>query len=95
MENHKSIIRGDRSGVFYGEIRERNGSEVVIGNARCLWFWSGAASLVQLAKDGVSNPEACKFTVTVPEIIVLDAIEIIPCSETAIRSIEGVREWKK
>lgn len=95
MENQKFIIRGDRSGVFYGEIKERSGNEVVIENARCLWFWSGAASLVQLAKDGVSNPTACKFTVTVPEIIVLDAIEIIPCSETAIRSIEGVREWKK
>ena len=91
----KFIIRGDRSGVFYGEIKERSGSEVVIGNARCLWFWSGAASLVQLAKDGVLNPGACKFTVTVPEIVILDAIEIIPCSEAAIRSIEGVREWKK
>lgn len=94
MENQKYIIRCDRSGVFYGEIKERNGREVTIKAARCLWYWCGAASLVQLAAAGTKQPSGCKFTMTVPEIIVLDAIEIIPCSDAACASIEGVREWK-
>lgn len=94
METQRFIIRGDRSGVFYGEIAERNGREVKIIHCRRLWYWDGAASLSQLALEGVTEPENCKFTVTVPELTVLDAIEIIPCTEAACRSIDGVKVWR-
>ena len=94
MENQKYIVRCDRSGVFFGEISERNGREVTMQNVRCLWYWSGAASLLQLANDGVTQPSSCKFTVTVPELILLDAVEIIPCSAKACCSINGVETWK-
>ena len=90
----KYIVRCDRSGVFYGEVEKRNGQEVTMKNARCLWYWSGAASLIQLAKEGVSNPSACKFTVYLDNLTVLDAIEVLPCSPDAILSIEGVSEWR-
>lgn len=30
----KVIVRGDRSGVFFGELVERNGSEVKLTNCR-------------------------------------------------------------
>lgn len=74
----KVIVRGDRSGVFFGELVERNGREVKLENCRRLWYWDGAASISQLAINGTTNPGECKFTVTVPEIEILDAIEIIP-----------------
>lgn len=89
------IIRGDRSGVFFGNIKERNNQEVTITNCRRIWYWDGAASISQLALEGVKNPNNCKFTVTVPELTILDAIEIIPCSETAVKIIKGVKEWKR
>ena len=73
----------------------QNGSEVTLENARRIWYWSGAASLSQLAKDGTSNPNDCKFTVTVDSITILDAIEIIPCTDKAIKSIEEVSTWKR
>lgn len=91
----KYIVRGDRSGVFYGEIKERNGKEVSMKNVRRLWYWDGAASISQLAQEGTVRPNNCKFTVTVDEVLILDAIEIDKCSEKAIKSIEGVFEWKK
>lgn len=91
----KYIVRCDRSGVFYGEIESRNGQEVTMRNARCLWYWDGAASLLQLAKDGTSEPRNCKFTVYVDELTVVDAIGILPCTDKAITSIEGVSEWRR
>lgn len=94
MLNKKVIIRGDRSGVFFGTLTEKNGREVKLTNCRRLWFWSGAASLSQLAVDGVANPQNCKFTVAVDEIVILDAIEIIPCTVKAVQSITSTEEWK-
>ena len=90
----KHIIRGDRSGVFYGEIASRSGREVTIKNCRRLWYWDGAASLSQLSAEGTKAPHNCRFTVTVDELTILDAIELIPCSETACKSIESVVPWK-
>lgn len=89
------IVRGDRSGVFAGNIKERNGREVTITDVRRLWYWAGACSISQLALDGTAKPEDCKFTVTLDEITILDAIEIIPCTNKAEKSIRGVAEWKK
>lgn len=64
-------------------------------DARRLWYWDGAASLSQLAVDGVCAPRNCKFTLTVPTMTVLGVIEIIPCTEKAIKSIDGVPVWKR
>ena len=94
MKNQKVIVRADMAGVFFGEIKERGGSEITMQNVRRLWYWDGACSLSQLAVDGTANPGNCKFTVIVPAMTILGVIEIIPCSEKAIKSIEGVKEWK-
>ena len=93
--NKQVIIRGDRSGVFFGTLAERNGREVKLTDCRRLWYWEGAASLSQLAVEGVKAPQSCKFTIVVPEIEILDAIEVIPCTDEAIKSINGVKEWKR
>ena len=95
MQNKKVIIRADRAGVFFGTLKEKNGTEVTLTDCRRIWYWDGAASISQLAVDGTTKPDSCKFTVTVPEIIITGVIEIIPCSDKAIESIEGVKEWKR
>lgn len=91
----KVIVRGDRSGVFFGTLISRSGQEVKLADCRRLWYWSGAASISQIAVDGVANPSECKFTVSVPQIEILDAIEVIPCTDKAINNIESVWVWKK
>ena len=97
MENQKQkfIVRCDRAGVFYGEIEERNGREIKMRNVRNLWYWDGAATLLQLAAEGTTSSDNCKFTMTVDSLEVLDAIEVIPCTDRAIESIEAVKEWKR
>lgn len=94
MIDKKVIIRGDRSGVFFGTLTKKEGKEVTLENCRRLWYWDGAASISQLAMEGVTKPRNCKFTVKVDKIVITDAIEIILCSGEAIKSIEGVAEWK-
>lgn len=56
------IVRSVPAGVFFGHIKEQDGQEVTMTNARCLWYWDGAASLNQLASEGVKCPGNCKFT---------------------------------
>lgn len=90
----KFIVRSDRAGVFFGEIKERNGSEITMTNVRRVWYWSGANSLSQLAMEGVKNSEQCKITMPVAEMVILGVIEIIPCTEVAIKNLDAVKEWK-
>lgn len=94
MIGKKVIIRADRAGVFFGTLREKNGNEVVLTDCRRLWYWDGAASISQLAVEGTKKPDNCKFTMEVPTITILGVIEIIPCTDEAIKSIQGVSVWK-
>lgn len=90
----KVIVRGHGSGVFFGTLAAKEKREVKLTNCRRIWSWEGAASLSQIAIEGVKNPEICHFTMTVDEIIIMDAVEIIPCTEIAIKNIEEVPIWK-
>ena len=90
----KCIVRCDRSGVFFGTIAEMEGQMAKIENVRNLWWWEGAASIMQLADEGTKKPDDCKFTVTVSEITVTDVIQVIPCTDKAIANLEAVKPWR-
>ena len=94
MNGKYVIIRGSRSGVFAGTLVSQEGQKVELSGCRRLWYWSGAASLSQVARDGVKRPHDCKFTVTIDSIAILDAIEIIPTTAEAEANIKAVPEWK-
>jgi len=89
------IVRTYSAGVFAGNLKSRRGQEVVLNNARRIWYWSGAASLSQLAEEGTKDPLNCKFPMPVKEIKLLQAIEIITVSAKAEKSIKAVPEWKR
>jgi hypothetical protein len=89
------IVRTYSAGVFAGTLKSRNGKEVVLTNARRLWYWDGAASLSQLAVDGTKKPENCKFPVAVPKVLLTEAIEILEVTPAARKSIEAVPVWQK
>jgi hypothetical protein len=91
---NRVIVRTARAGVFMGVIHSRTGSEITLKNARRLWYWSGAASLSQIAMEGVKFSGKCKFPCEVPEITLLEVIEIIPCMEAAVRNINEVPIWE-
>jgi hypothetical protein len=89
------IVRTYSAGVFAGILKSKDGKEVVMTDARRIWYWDGAASLSQLAMSGTSKPENCKFPEPVNEVYLTEAIEIIPCTEQAIKSIKGVTIWRQ
>ena len=87
------IVRCSAAGVHAGFVKERNGQEVTLLRSRRLWRWWGK-TLSGLATEGSFAPEKCKYANEIPEITVLDACEIIPCSDAGMRSIrEDVGEW--
>ncbi len=88
------ICRTYSAGVFAGTLVKRDGQEVELANARRLWYWEGAASLSQLAVEGVSKPEKCKFPCEVPSVLLLEGIELLGVSARAKASIAKVAIWK-
>ena len=90
-----SIVRTYSAGVFAGWIGKVTNKTGRVLNARRIWYWDGAASLSQLSQEGTSKPENCKFPIEVPHIDLTEIIEVLPCTEKAKKSIEGVAIWKK
>jgi hypothetical protein len=89
------IVRTHSAGVFAGELESRTGQEVVLLNARRLWYWAGAASLSQLAMKGTTKPKECKFPCEVSRVELLQAIEILDVTDTARKSIAEVPTWQQ
>lgn len=71
------IIRTFSAGVHIGTIKGRTGKEVTLTNARRLWSWSAAFTLNAVATKGVDRKNS-RISKAVPEITLLEAIEIIP-----------------
>ena len=62
--------------------------------ARRIWMWYGAASLSQLATEGTSKPDQCKFPCEVLQVELLQVIEILEVTEKAKASIAAVKIWE-
>ena len=89
------IVRASQSGVWAGVLTNRNNDEVLLSDARRIWYWDGAASLSELATRGTSRPENCKFPAPVNEVLVLGVCEVIAATPEAKKSIEEVAIWSK
>ena len=87
------IIRTYSAGVFAGYLKSYKNGEADLEDAIRIWKWEGAASLSQLAVDGVTKPEKCKFAKKV-NVKVIGVIEIIDVTEKAKKNIEAVPKWE-
>lgn len=92
------LVRTKTAGVFAGYLESKRDTahdlEVVLKDVRRIWYWKGAASLSQLAVEGTSAPNECKFPCTVPKITLSEVIEILEMTAKAKKSIEDVPIWK-
>jgi len=91
------IARCTQAGVHAGELVSRDEQGyVVLGNARRIWYWNGAASLSELAVYGASRPEDCRFGARVErqELRREDVCELIWCTPAGRKMIESQPEWR-
>ena len=94
MIGKKCIVRTYSAGVWFGEIAEKSGNEVIVKNARRMWkWWAGEGiSLSSVALHGIKQDQS-KIVESVPAVW-LEAIELIPASDKAAASIEGAPNVK-
>jgi hypothetical protein len=90
----KVIVRTYSAGVFFGEIELKANDEIILKNARRLYYWktkNNGISLSEVANDGLDNiSKVCQKV----SHIYLKAIELIECSYEAIKNIEGQDDYK-
>ena len=89
------VTRSVNAGVHVGYLSSVDGKEVTLFNSIRIWYWKGAASLSQLAVDGVNKADECKFAVPVSEIFLSDVCEVIYCTDKAMKSLQGVKAWEQ
>ena len=94
MVGNKCIIRTYAAGVWFGEVEQKAGNEVIVKNARRMWRWHAAesVSLSAVANHGIKEKQS-KIAEAVSSVW-LEAIELIPCTDKAIASIEGAPNVK-
>lgn len=91
MVGKKCIVRTYSAGVWFGEIEKKAGNEVIVKNARRLWRWhtKKSISLSAIAMGDIDESK-CRIAEAVPSVW-LEAIELIPASNSAIEIIEGAK----
>lgn len=85
------LIRTYSAGVWCGILQEKLGNEVILKDARRLWRWWAAESI---SLSGVANFGIKEDKSKIAPAVVgvwLEAIEIIPVTEKAEKSIMGAK----
>ena len=88
----KVIVRTYSAGAWFGKLTKKSGMQVYLENARRLWRFkcNSGISLSGVALHGVCH-SASQICAPLKRQC-LEAIEIIDCTESAIKSIEGAPE---
>lgn len=92
------IARGYKSGVHAGYLAGETNGRITLIDSRRIWYWSGAASLSEIAVYGC-NPDKsddCKFAAKVArlELLSSDISELIHCQPAGQKMIENQPEWR-
>lgn len=88
------IIRTYSAGVWCGTLSQKSGNEVILTDARRLWRWcaSESISLSAVAIFGILEDKS--QIAPAVEGVWLEAIEIIPTTEKAKKSIMDAKDAK-
>ena len=85
------LVRTYSAGVHCGTLAYLDGKNAVLKEARRVWRWRGANTLSELSQQGAEH-DWTRISEVVPEILLTEAIEVIPCSEVAELNLK-VSRW--
>ena len=88
------IVRSSGSGVHMGFLESRDSDIVELRDSRRIYSWKGAATLSEMSVNGVKFPKECKFPIAVEKITIMNVLEVIPVTQKAKSSIDGVPIWR-
>lgn len=94
MKDEYVIVRAKDAGVFFGKYDSHNEAEITLKEVRKLHYWDGAAAVEEISQIGTKKPQNCRFTITIPSMVVAHPIQVIPCTKEAVKAIQSVKEWK-
>ena len=88
MVGKKCIVRTYSAGVWFGKVEKKAGKEVIISNARRINYFKTVKgiSLSSVANNGVHADSRIAEPVSKQW---LEAIELMPCTDVAIKSLEA------
>ena len=92
MIGKRVIVRTFSAGVHYGTLASLDGQQAVLTDARRIWYWEGAFTLSEVSQKGVSQKS--KLSISVPEIVLTEAIEVIPCTDAAVACLDGIKAYE-
>jgi hypothetical protein len=85
------IVRSNGSGVHAGYLKSYDSEtqEVYLKDSRRLWYWKGF-TLSQCANEGMipDKQDSAKLSQILPEIMITNVLELIPCTEKARNNIQ-------
>lgn len=88
------IIRTYSAGCWFGIIEQKDGTEVILNNARRMYRWQTAKG-VSLSAVALYGIDQSRSKIIEPVSCVwLNAIEIIHCTDIAITLLEGAPHVK-
>ena len=93
MIGEKVIVRCRDSGVHFGTLVSYSGREVLLKDSRRMWYWKAKKghTLSGCAIHGITDS---KISAAVETISLLEACEIIKCSDKAAKSIGDADEYQ-
>lgn len=90
MEGKFVLVRTYSAGVHCGILQSLKDKQAKLTNARRIWRWRGANTLSELALRGAAQ-DYTRISEPVPEILLTEAIEVIPCELAAHENLTQSR----
>ena len=85
------LVRTFSAGVHIGYLVKKDGTNVLLKDARRIWKWEGAFTLSEVATAGPKK-QGSRISCAVPMIELTQATEIIGTSEEARKAFDAINE---
>lgn len=85
MQKQYVLVRTDKAGVYVGTLESEIATKVKLSNARMIWNWNGAFTILSIANNGVGK--GSRIPAPVPYVDLLGVNSVLPCSDKAKKNL--------